>query len=71
MLLVLTPSFAVISARWVHKGCSGLSVSLDDVINFKCRTCLNPPIANDENKTLSLIMFIMKLLIISTILVTY
>lgn len=71
MLLVITPSFAVISADWVHKGFSGLGSSLDNVVSFKCRTCLNPPIANDEDSKLSLIMFIMSLLIIFAILVTF
>ena len=71
MLLVITASFALSSAHWVHKGFSGLGLSLDNVVNFKCRTCLNPAIANDKDSNLSLIVFIMSLLIIFAILVTF
>ena len=41
------------------------------MVNFKCRTCLNPAIANDKDSNLSLIVFIMSLLIIFAILVTF
>ena len=61
-VLVLTPSlvhfkgvglnsiFCIDCAHWVLKCCHGLSSSLDNVVNFKCRTCLNPPVANDDKK---------------------
>ena len=41
-------------AHCVHKQCSGVSDSLDNVVNFKCRTCLNPPVTNDEDKKFKL-----------------
>ena len=54
-VLVLTASFAIIVLTgWVHKHCSGLSGSLDNVVNFKCRTCLNLPVTNDEDKKFEL-----------------
>ena len=34
----------------MHKHCSGLNGRLDNVFNFKCRTCLNPTVANDDYK---------------------
>ena len=37
-------------ANWAHKQCSVLSNSLDNVVSFKCRTCLNPPVTNDDDK---------------------
>ena len=29
--------------KWVHKTCSGINGRLDLVINFRCKTCVNPP----------------------------
>ena len=37
------------SAHWMHRWCSRLSSSLGNVVNFKCRTCLNPFVTHDED----------------------
>ena len=34
----------------MHKRCSGLSNSLDNVVNLKCKICLNPPVTDNEDK---------------------
>ena len=41
-------------AHSVHKHCSGLNGRLDNVIDFKHRTCLNPTVANDDDKKVQL-----------------
>ena len=61
-VLVLIPFFAT--------PFSGLSGSLDNMVNFKCRTCLNPPVKIMTMKKLSLIMLIMRLLVSSAIMMT-
>ena len=33
----------------MHKHCSGLNSRLDNVVDFKSRTCLNPTVANDDD----------------------
>ena len=33
----------------MHKRCSGLNSRLDNVVDFKSRTCLNPTVANDDD----------------------
>ena len=38
----------------MHKHCSGLNGRLDNVIDFKHRTCLNPTVANDDDKKVQL-----------------
>ena len=38
----------------MHERCSRLSGSLDNVVNLKSRTCLNPPFTNDEDKKVEL-----------------
>ena len=55
--------------HWLHKGCSGLNGKLDNVVDFKCRTCLNPPFANDDEKRFDLAMLSMRLLTIFVTLV--
>ena len=37
-------------APWVHKRFNGMSSSLDNMVNFKCRTCLNSPVTSDKDK---------------------
>ena len=41
-------------AHLVHIHCSGPNSILDNVIDFKCRTYLNPTIANDDDKKVRL-----------------
>ena len=38
----------------MHKRCSGLNGRLDNVVDFKCRTCLSPTVANDDDKKIRL-----------------
>ena len=40
--------------HWVHKCCSRLDHRLDHVVDFKCRTYLNPTVANDDDKKVRL-----------------
>ena len=37
-------------AHWMHKPYSRLTGRLVKVVNFKCRTCLNQTVANDDDK---------------------
>ena len=38
----------------METSCSGLYGRLYNVVNFKCRTCLNPTVANDDDKKIRL-----------------
>ena len=44
-VLAQTLSFAII----VFTGCISI-VDWYNIVNFKCRTCLNPTVANDDDK---------------------
>ena len=37
-------------AHWMCEHCSGLTGRLDNVVNFKCITSLNPTVADDDDK---------------------
>ena len=41
-------------AHWVHERCSGLNRRFENVVNLKCRTCLNLTVANDDDEKVRL-----------------
>ena len=40
--------------QWVHKHCNGWNGRWDNVVDFKCRACLNPTVANGDDKKVQL-----------------
>ena len=40
--------------HWVHKRCSGLKSKLASAINFKCKTCLDPQVSDEDYKAVEL-----------------
>ena len=41
-------------ACWVHEHRIGLNSRLDNIVDFKCRTCLNTSVTNDDDKKVRL-----------------